>query len=138
MKITDGSGTTLTWATSSSFVVSKTEIKPYGLDGGGRVETTTLENTIWETASPKKLKKCTALTFEGLFDPALLAAAPVNVNDTITITYPDGSHDVVRGWLDKWEPGTIKVGDKTTCSGTIEISNQNGGTETGPAFTPAS
>jgi len=133
-KVFDGKGTTMAWTTSSSFVVEKTRIKPPGSEVND-IDITHLGNTNVRTMTPSQLSTITAVTFDGHHDPAL--TVPIGVNDTITVTFPDGSTLVFWGYLQNYEPGDIVEGAKMECSGTITISNRNAsGVETKPAYAP--
>lgn len=131
--IKDGKGTTLTFGTNTEFVLEKTKIKALGLKGGGKIDLTHLGNSAWRTFSPKSLKECEDIDFTAHYDPDLCIAAPINVNQKITIRYPSGKAHFFYGYLDELVGGDIVEGNKVECTGKIIITNVNAGTETGPS-----
>lgn len=109
-----------------------------GLDGGGAIETTTMRNTTYRTKAPKSLIDVTDISFRAAFDAIALTTliASINVNQEITLTFPDTSTLVVWGWLDKFTPDESVEGEQPEAQCTIVVSNVNGSdVETAPAYT---
>jgi hypothetical protein len=61
----------------------------------------------------------------------------LNVNQTITVTYPDGSTLAFYGWLRRFEPADNEEGTQPEATITIEPSNTDPAdfTEEGPVLT---
>lgn len=141
MRMDDGFSTIITFANAPSIKLWEKEVTPPGVEGGGPTETSTMRNTEWRTQSPKKLKTLAQSSFTAAYDPAVYEEieAQVNVNQEITITFPDGETLSFWGWLDQFSPNANNEGEQPTANVTIEPSNQNSsGAETGPEFEEAS
>lgn len=140
-RIDDGHSTTITFAQSPTVRFYEKEVTPPGMQGGGENDTTTMRNTTWRTKAPKKLVTLSSASLTVAYDPVVYddVVAMVNVNQLITITFPDGSSVAFWGWLDEFTPGAITEGSQPTASITIIPSNQNAsGVETAPDYVAAS
>ena len=140
MRIDDGHSTTISFADFPTVKFWEKEVTPPGVDGGGPNDTTTMRNVILRTMAPKKLKTMTEMTFTAAYDPEALQECftMANINQLLTVNFPDGSQWTFWGWLDKMIPDTISEGSQPTATVTIQPSNQNAsGVETIPIFTPA-
>lgn len=136
-KVKDAKGTKIEWKTNNpTFSLDMVKIKGFGLQGGGKIDATHLQNTAYTTAWAKSLKEITDIEFEAHFDTAKLTTAPVNSLDLIRITYGStGKYHEVWGYLDEIIPGDAVVGDKVVVSGKIVITNLNeSDVETGPSY----
>ena len=58
----DGFSTLITFAVDPNIDLWEKVVKPPGLDGGEKVETTTMHNTVWRTFGPRELITMTAAT----------------------------------------------------------------------------
>jgi hypothetical protein len=123
----DGYPFEITSSLKPSIKLRPKNLKPYGIDAGGGVNTTTASNTRWHTQYPKTLIKGTNITFESAFDPAVIddVLDIIGVNQLWTITYSDGSEDDVWGWLDKFDRTNMTEGNQPTANCTVELSNQD-------------
>ena len=117
------------------------EVQPPGIDAGGEIDTTVMDNTVWRTKAPKSLKSMTEHTFEAAYDPLAYTtiAGVIGTNTLITITFPDTSTLAFWGFLDKFIPNPHVEGEMPTASCTVvpTLVNGSGGLETAPVFTPA-
>ena len=131
----DGVGTTLTFA--DAFVLNWTRISAFGIEGGETIDTANLSSTGWRPKALRTLKGCTDIEAVGHLDPTKFIAAPINVNQLVTITYNDGSKHEVYGWLRTVTPSELSEGTKPEYTVSISISNvhSDSGEETGPAYT---
>lgn len=142
-RIDDGHPTTIDFGSTPSgetLLFWEKEVTPPGLNGGGPNDTTTMRNTTWRTASPKKLISMTAGSFIAAYDPEALdqVLSMINVLTQITVTYPDGATYVFWGWLNEFTPGAAVEGEQPTATVSIEPANQNSSlVETAPVLTPA-
>jgi hypothetical protein len=140
MRIDDGFSTTIAFAQAPSIKFWEKEVTPPGVSGGGATDTTTMRNEKWRTMSPKFLQTLTPCKVTVAYDPAVYddIVAQVNVNQLITITFPDGSTLAFWGWIDEFTPGKNGIGEQPTAEVTLQPSNQNASqVETDPVFTPA-
>lgn len=133
-RIDDGFSTTIDILAATLY--EKT-VTPPGVSGGGETDTTTMLNTAWRTRSPKKLKTLSPASFTAAYDPAVFGTivAQVNLNQLITVTFPDSSTVAFWGWIDEFTPGENTEGEQPTADCTIIPSNQNAdGVETAPVY----
>ena len=118
-------------------------VKPPGFDGGEPVNTTTMHNNAWRTKRARKLKEMTPCTFKAAYDPDVLPAVlqQINLEQSITFLYPDGSTLAFWGFLQKFESGGMEEGKMPEADCTVVPTNVdpvgNPGGEDGPVFTPA-
>lgn len=126
-RIDDGFATTISFSGAPNVKLWEKQVTPVGMEGGGANDTTTMRNTAWRTRSPKKLKTLTDSSFTAAYDPAAYTdlVALINVNQEITITFPNDETLTFWGWLDKFSPGRIAEGSQPEADCTIIASNQN-------------
>ena len=135
-EIKDGLGSKISFA--DGFDLRQIEITGFTVVGGEKIDLTGLSNTEWRTAYPKTLKDVEDITFTYYFDPAEVDSAPINTNQLVTLTYPDGAKHEFWGALTGLGSGTIVEGDAVRGEATVAITNLNGSdVETGPAYTAA-
>ena len=139
-RLDDGFATTIEFSASGSPGATfwEKEVTPPGMEGGGPNDTTTMRNTDYRTQSPKQLITMTDATLKVAYDAEAInyIVDLINVNNLITITYPDGAELAFWGWLNTWTPDALVEGEQPTATITIHASNQNAsGDETGPVLT---
>jgi len=129
-RIDDGFKTIITFSAGTSgitFEFFEKEITPPGVEMGGPNDTTTMRNTAFRTMSPKQLKTLAPMTAVGAYDPVVYdeIMAMIGTNQTILVTFPDGSGLTFWGWIDSFTPGNIVEGEQPTATITIQPSNQD-------------
>lgn len=93
------------------------EVHPPGLDGGGKIDVTHMRNIRWRTAVPKSLVTVEELTVMCLYDPVAYQVLVttlggfIQVEEIITIFFPDGSEISLPGWVESFKPQNHKEGD---------------------------
>lgn len=135
----DGFSTIVTFAGASTIKLKEVSVKPPGVDGGGGKDTSTMRNTAIKTMAPGKLKKITDGSMKAAYDPAVFQTilSRVNVNDQITITWPDASTLVFWGWIDSFEPTELVENGRPVADVKFVASNVNSsGVETAPVQAP--
>ena len=140
--INDGHPTTISFAggfsgTGGVLEMKEKELTPPGVEGGGPNDTTTMRNSTWRTKQPKQLLTLTDSTITVAYDPDVYneILAMVNVNQEITITFPDATTLTFWGWVDMFSPNAVVEGEQPTAEITIVPSNQDtAGTETAPVI----
>lgn len=133
--INDGHPTIISLA--NGVVLKEKTITPIGVDGGDAVDTTTMRNSTLRTKQPRRLKDTTDGSMTCAYDPAFLVTAmsQLNVNQLITITFPDGEVYSFWGWMKTFKPNEIKEGEQPTAECVFVSGNQNGsGVETVPTI----
>lgn len=139
--INDGFQTLISFSANPTIKFYEKEVTPPSLTGGGANDTTTMRNTTYRTKAPKKLKSLGEVSATCAYDPNVYPqiVAMANVNQLITITFPDNSTLAFWGWLDEFVPGSSKEGEQPTASVKVICSNQNASlVETAPVFTAGS
>lgn len=137
-KIDDGHPTTISFANFPNVAFWEKTVTPPGGDGGGPNDTTTMRNLVWRTRAPKLLKTLTACSGTAAYDPVVYDDIPdmINVNQLITVLFPNGDSVAFYGWLNELRFNEIREGEQPTLNFTIEPSNQDAsGAEVGPTYT---
>ena len=138
-QLNDGHQTLISFASDPDVLFTEKTVTPPGVDGGGEIDTSTMENSTWRTRNPKALVTLSPASMTVAYDPACYSEiiALVNVNNLITVTFPDGSTVAFYGWLNTFTPGEHVEGEQPTAEIEIIPSNHTGNTETAPVVTPA-
>ena len=138
IRIDDGYRTLITFATDPDVQLWEKSIKPPGMDGGEGIDTTTMHNDTYRTKSPRQLKSLTESTFTAGYDPVIYTSliALINVETTITITFPDGTTLAFYGYLQKAEQSELKEGEfpEVTCTFTPTNQDPTTGDEEAPVL----
>lgn len=138
--LTDGHPTIITFSLDAEVKLAEVEVTPFGLDGGGEVDTTNMRRNTYRTQQPKRLISVSDGSLTVQYDPAVLdqILAMININQLITVTYSDGSADKVWGWINTFKPNGHKEGETPTAEIEMKPSNQNASfVETGPVHVTA-
>jgi len=134
-RLDDGYQTLISFAADPTVLFYEKTVTPPGIDGGGEVDTTTMLNAAWRTRNSKALITLSNAGITVAYDPAVLPEIVnlVNVNNLITITFPDGDTCAFWGWLNTFTPNEHVEGEQPTAEIEIIPSNQNdSGVETAP------
>lgn len=135
----NGHGFTIAFASfpNAFLFLDPTELTPPPIDGGDAIDVTTDSNTAWRTKAPRALKEMMEHSFTAAYDPEFYEdiAAAINVNNLITLTFPNGDSLAFYGYLKSFTPGNMTEGEMPTGEGSIVPTLQNEGAETAPVFT---
>ncbi len=131
IKLTDGYRTLVTFAADTDISFWEKAITPPGLEGGDPIDTTTMHNDTYRTMASRALKTMTPFQMTAGYDPAILTQvlALINVETTVTVTFPDGSTWAFYGFLKNFVPGQLVEG--TFPEATIEVVPTNADPTTG-------
>ncbi len=128
----DGYQTTIGFSALASGVIFNTVAKekgvtPPAIEGGGKIDLTTMRNSAVRTFYPKQLYTLGDATVTVAWDPTLYEemASVIGVNQTITITFPDATTLSYWGTLDGFAPNEQEEGVQPTAVLTILASNLN-------------
>lgn len=141
-KMPDGYQSEITFQNQPAVQLWEKQIKPPGVDGGEKIDTSTLLNTAWRTASPRHLKTLSDMSCQFAYDPDVLPViyGLINQEQSITVLFPDGSTLAFWGFLQKFEPGELKEGEFPMAAGTVAVTNWDptNRVEAGPVFSAGS
>lgn len=124
-KLKNGYRTLITFATDPNIALWEKGVTPPGFDGGDAVDNTTMWNDELRTFSPASLSTMTESSGRCAYDPAVYdqIMALLNVETTITVTFPDGSTLAFYGYLRVFEPGELQDGEQPEANFTIQPTN---------------
>lgn len=138
-RLRDGFKTLLSFALNPT-LYAEIELTPPAVDKGSMIPQDTMRNTAWRMKIGKALKDLTEFTVTISWDPAIYFQSHVYMgNQSMSITFPDGS--ILQFWAEvtKFAPGPNKEGERPTATLTINPTNMNSQCqETGPTFTAGS
>lgn len=125
IKLKDGFSTKITFATKPAISLWEKTVTPPGIDGGDAIEQTTMHNTTWRTFASRSLKTLTDASFTAAYDPICFTdlLALINLETTITVTFPDGSTYAFYGYLRTFEPQEVSEGEQPEANCTITCTN---------------
>ena len=117
----DGFKTRITFGDDVGVSLWEKTVKPPGLDGGDKIEQSTMRNTLLRTYHPRSLITMTDLTMTCAYDPFIFLDILdlVNVNQVITVTFPDNSTVAFWGFLKSVEPNDHTEGEQPEVTVTI-------------------
>jgi len=143
----DGFSTTISFSSSEltstdvlTLYMQEKEVTPPGVDGGEKIDVTTMRNTSWRTFAPRNLKTLMEAPINVAWDPGLYDEmnAMINDNQEITITLPDTATIVFWGFVKSFTPSAHVEGAQPMAAVSIEPTNRNAaGAETAPVITEA-
>lgn len=123
----DGHATFIEFASNPNVKFKEKTVTPPGFDGGGANNVTTMHNERMRTKAPKQLLDLTDGAMTVAYDPAVYPEilAMAQVNQLITITFPDGDTVEFWGWLDRFQPNEHTEGEQPTAEIVIISSNED-------------
>lgn len=93
IKLEDGFRSLLAFGRYPTLAIFEIDVGSPGLDGGEPIPTVTQHNVEWRTMALRQLKTMTAFDVTYAYDPKVYTTFKdmINVEDTITRLFPDGS-----------------------------------------------
>lgn len=125
-KMPDGFPSMLTMSGAPSVALWIQTIKFGGYDGGDKIPTTTMMNLHRRTFAPRSLLTKDDCTFKAAFDPDIFNGTIqglINLPQTITEFYPDGSSLCYYGFLQKMGEPEFKEGEFPVADFTVVATN---------------
>jgi hypothetical protein len=139
IKLKNGYQTFMFPSTNPGIHFYEMRVKPSGEDGGPKINTTTMHNSSRRTYAPQALTESTDMTVTAAYDPLLKTdiAALVNVEDTYTTKFPDGTTEAIYAFLQKAEFSDLQNGEMPTVTLTFCPTNTvpTTGAESAPVLT---
>src|SRR5262245_52079974 len=127
-KMGDGYQTAVAFSRLPTASFWEKTVKPAGMDGGDKVDTTTMRNARWRAYSPRHLVTLTDLTLEVAWDPDVYTQIVnnlINGQGSISIWFPDHTSVDFFGYMSKFEPGNHVEGEMPLATITIVPTNQD-------------
>ncbi len=128
----DGYQTTIGFSALASGIVfnviaKEIGVTPPAIEGGGKIDLTTMRNSAARTFYPKQLYTIGDSSVVVAWDPTLYEemAAVIGVDQEITITFPDTTFLTYWGTLDSFAPNELVEGERPTAVLTIIATNLN-------------
>lgn len=114
-------------------------VQPPGFDGGDAIKTTTMLNSDWETKAPQRLAGHDDAVVVAAYDPHVMSVLNnvlINVPDSITWAYPEGSAEVYWAYLQKVAKSPLQKDQQPEMTLTIVVTNWDpvNCVEAGPVF----
>lgn len=126
IRVEDGFSTTITFARLPTVSFWEKQVKPPGVDGGDKIDTTTMRNSKVRTASNRHLYTLMDPTATVMYDPSVHAnmiSALINAPGSVTVRFPDGTSCSFYGYLQKFEPSDNKEGEAPEATITVAVTN---------------
>lgn len=138
----DGYKTTLTITFDTDISFWEVSVTPPGIDGGDGIDQTTMHNNRFRVMLNRALITLTEMQCSAAYDPAVYdqIISAVNVNTTLTVTFPDLSTLAFYGFLRVFQPDALVEGTQPRATVTIQPSNWDptNKVENGPLLTSVS
>lgn len=125
IKLDDGYRSLITIAADTNVSFWEMSVQPPGLDGGDKIDNTTMHNDVLRTFAPRQLITMTPGKVVAAYDPSVYSqlAVLINVKTTITIHFPDGSTLAFYGFVKSVETNELVEGTFPQMTVTIEPTN---------------
>lgn len=135
IKLRDGFSSKITITGKTTISFWEKSVQPPALDGGPKIEQTTMFNTMRQDFAPQVLYEVTDIAVKAAYDPAVYTdiMSAINQPGTITITWRDGSTLADYGYLRAFRPDPLERGRQPEA--TVEFSF-TGVDSTGVEFAP--
>lgn len=138
IKMKDGYRALITLSNNTTIQLWEKQVQPPGFDGGDAIEQTTMHNDDYRTFAPRSLITLTEFSVTAAYDPGVLTAISQQVNreQTITITFTDGSTWACFGFMKSFTPQQMSEGEQPEAEITIQPTNWDptNRVEAGPAL----
>jgi hypothetical protein len=131
IKLGDGYQTLVTFGRDANINLWEKSVTPPGYEGGDAIDDTTMHNTTYRTFGPRNLITLTETTFTCMYDPDAytdILNNLLNQEDTITVSFPDGSTLAFFGYLKSFIPSELVEGETPEAEITIQPTNIDPGT----------
>lgn len=124
-KLEDGFKCVIAFARFPALAIWEIDTGSPGIDGGEPINTTTQHNVEWRTMSPRSLKTMTPFDVKYAWDPVVYTTFSnmINVRDTATELYPDGSTLTYYAYVQKITKDPLVEGTMPTGTMTVVPTN---------------
>ena len=127
-RIYDGYQTLIACSLDANVVFYEKTLQPPAVQGGGAIDATTMHNTLFRTQIHKTLVSVGDAKAMCAYDPAVYneIMAMVNKNQQFTVSFPDGTVLIWRGWIDEFTPQDLVEGEQPLAEIIFKPSNLDG------------
>jgi hypothetical protein len=127
IKLRDGFRTHITFSIDPTLELWEKNVTPPGIEGGDAIDQTTMHNIFRRTKAPRQLYEVSDSSMTCAYDPACYDAIRdmVNVPQTITCTFSDGSTFADYGWLRSFLPTEHVEGEQPEAEVVIIFSGED-------------
>lgn len=100
-------------------------VKPPGVDGGEKIDITSMHNTLEKTFAARRLVQPIDPTVKAFYDPGVLSQIYQLVNQpgSVTFRFSDGTTWTRWGYLQSFDPDELTEGEAPMASIKIAITN---------------
>ena len=138
-KLKDGYQSFIVPSSNPGFRFWEKSVQLPGIDGGEKIDITTMHNSIWRVNAARSLKTLTPLQISGGHSPSVTAGdiqALINVNQSWTVRCPNGDTISFYAFLKSYVPSANTEGAFPEATLTLEPTNvDNTGAEQSPIYT---
>lgn len=138
ISLKDGYQCLITFGANATLGIWEKELSPPGMDGGEKIDVTTMHNVDYKTFVPQALVTLTGNSVKAAYDPGAFSSIVQQVNreDTITFRFADGSTWAYYGYLRVFKPDNMQIGQFPMATIEIEVTNWDyvNKVEAGPAI----
>ncbi len=113
------------------------DVQGFGIEGGPPVDQTTQFNVALRTKWPRQIYDLDPIACNVAYDPGLMPSIilAINRNDTITVTFQDGSTGAFWGYLNSFKAGPMVEGQQPMAQVVFQPTNlDNSYAEQAPVF----
>lgn len=140
IQLCDGMFSVITFARLPTVSFWEKGVTPPGLEGGDAIDATSHHNVRYRTKCPRSLIDLTDVTTKVFYDPNVynqIITDLINVPDTVTVEFHDGSTLAFYGYLKSFVPDEMTEGTKPEATITIVCTNFDhaNDVEAGPVLT---
>jgi len=140
--IENGFSTKIAFEDVPALAIWEKSVQPPGIDGGNKIDVTTMFNATVRTYAPQALSEMTDSSVTAGYDPAVLPTILTLVNEvqTVTIHLPNTATWDFFGYLKSFVPAALTNGTHPEAACTIVSTNRDpaDGAETDPDYTAPS
>ncbi len=124
-RLDSGQGSRIVFSSNPTIEIFEKSVQPPAIDGGDPIMTDTLLNVVYVTKSPQCLEEWDDVVVIAAYDPQSLdeIQALINVPQSVTVVYTDGTTLSFWGYLRRSEPGAMVKGAQPELTLTIVVTN---------------
>lgn len=138
IRLDDGYQSLIAFSLDTDLAVYEKTVQPGALEGGDPIVTTTQLNVEYETKAPQRLKGIDDIVAVCGYDPAVASDLNdmINVPQTVTVLWPDGSAQAQFAYLRRAEFSALTKGTQPEVTLTVVVTNWDPVhcVEAGPVF----